>query len=159
MDDKMPDDMPKIRAEIVSDIPEGAEVMRPSIDSIPDLELLSSRVLEYIDFMDIEENIKMKTENPTGYNYIIQSKFGSLPINMIKLLDEREKRAEHLEQIMEMINMLGRVKNGQLGIDNAMDMYNRQIEEKYIPEHLRNKEQRKNRFNGVKKIGGRRFNS
>lgn len=128
---KLPDN---IQSEIVYDLPEGQNnnVMMPSVSAIPDLELLTSKILEYIEFVDDPQTQRLKEANFGEFNYIVQEKFFILPLSMIKLLDQTERREENLIEILNMIEVLKQVKAGRVDLDTAAKSYDERISEKYL---------------------------
>lgn len=104
----------------------------PSISSIPDLELLTDKVLEFLEFVDLPETIKLKKNHPANFNYIINQKFNMLPVSMVKLLSETEHRAENLEKILDMINILRTVKIGEKSFETAENEFIEKRAEEYL---------------------------
>ncbi len=104
----------------------------PSISSIPDLELLTTKIIEFLEFVDKPEIITMKENEPGNFNYIVNEKFSMLPVSMVKLLSEREQRAQNLEKILDMINILRSVKTGQKTFETAENEFVEKRAEEYL---------------------------
>jgi hypothetical protein len=104
----------------------------PSINAIPDLELLTTKIIEFLEFIDKPEIINMKENEPGNFNYIVNEKFSMLPLSMVKLLTEREQRAQNLEKILDMINILRSVKTGQKTFETAENEFVEKRAEEYL---------------------------
>lgn len=103
-----------------------------NVDNIPDLVEMTNKIIEFIDFSDKSETIKLKENNIGNYNYIISERFSILPQSMIKLLSEREKRTEHLEKILDLIELLKKVKLGTKSYETAETEFIEQKSEEYL---------------------------
>lgn len=103
-----------------------------NINNIPDLVEMTNKLIEFIEFSDKSETIKLKENNIGNYNYIISERFSILPQSMIKLLSEREKRAEHLQKILELLKLLKQVKTGNKSYESAETEFIEQKSEEYL---------------------------
>lgn len=103
-----------------------------NIDNIPDLVEMTNKIIEFINFSDKPETINLKENNIGNYNYIISERFNILPQSMIKLLSEREKRSEHLEKILELIEVLKQIKSGAKSYETAETEFIEQKSEEYL---------------------------
>ena len=90
-----------------------------NIPQIPDLTLLTSKILEFIEFYDNPKTQNLIKTNKSKYNAMINERFEMIPIAMTRLLSDNEKRVQNLEKIMDMISMLEKVKNGNNTLENA----------------------------------------
>ena len=104
----------------------------PNISSIPDLEQLTSKLLEFIEFVDSPEIVEMRKTQMGNFNYIVNEKFKMLPLSMVKLLSDTEHRAENLEKILDMINLLRSVKTGERSLENAENEFVEKRAEEYL---------------------------
>ena len=103
-----------------------------NISNIPDLVEMTNKLIEFIEFSDKPETIKLKENNIGNYNYIISNRFSILPTSMIKLLSDREKRSEHLQKILEMIDLLKSVKSGSKSYESAETEFIEKRSEEYL---------------------------
>jgi hypothetical protein len=94
-----------------------------SIPQIPDLTLLTTKILEFIEFYDEPLTQELLINNKTGYNLIVDERFSIIPVAMIRLLSDTQNRASNLEKIMDMISMLEKVKNGTNSLENAENIF------------------------------------
>jgi len=104
----------------------------PDINAIPDLTLLTTKLLEFIEFEEKEETQKLKTNDKGQYNYILNEKFEMLPPTMIKLLSEKEKRTENLQKVMDMLRLLKNVKEGKTNFEKAENEFMEKRSEEYL---------------------------
>jgi hypothetical protein len=103
-----------------------------NIENIPDLVEMTNKLIEFIEFSDKPETIKLKENNPGNYNYIVTNRFEILPPSMIKLLADRTKRTEHLQKILELIDLLKEVKSGKISYENAETDFIEKRSEEYL---------------------------
>jgi hypothetical protein len=94
-----------------------------SIPQIPDLTLLTTKILEFIEFYDEPVTQELLINNKTGYNLIVDERFSIIPVAMLRLLSDTQNRASNLEKIMDMISMLEKVKNGTNSLENAENTF------------------------------------
>ena len=102
---------------------------------IPDLTLLTTKIIEFIQFIDDPTTGKLLETNKNAYNLILEERFSVIPIAMIRLLSDNNNRAKNLEKIMDMISMLQKVKNGQDSLENAEnDFFEKRASEYLYPQ-------------------------
>jgi uncharacterized protein YdiU (UPF0061 family) len=106
--------------------------MIPNINAIPDLTLLTTKLLEFIEFEEKEETQKLKEEDRGNYNYIVYKEYEMLPPTMIKLLSEKEKRTENLQKVLDMLELLKNVKNGTTDFEKAENDFMEKRSEEYL---------------------------
>ena len=99
---------------------------------IPDLTLLTSKIIEFIEFYDDPSTQDLIKTNKGAYNLIINERFDLIPVAMIRLLSDSDKRASNLEKIMDMISMLDKVKNGSNSLENAENIFFEKRAEEYL---------------------------
>lgn len=104
----------------------------PDISAIPDLTLMTTKLLEFIEFEEKEETQKLKEENRGNYNYVIYKEYSMLPPTMIKLLSEKEKRTENLQKVMDMLRLLTNVKEGKTNFEHAENEFMEKRSEEYL---------------------------
>ncbi len=104
----------------------------PSVSAIPDLELLTTKIIEFLEFMDQPEISSMKEHEPGNFNYLVQQKYSMLPVSMVKLLSDKPNRAQNLEKIIDMINILRSVKNGEKTFETAENEFVEKRAEEYL---------------------------
>jgi len=104
----------------------------PDINAIPDLTLLTTKLLQFIEFEEKDETQKIKKEDRGQYNYIVNKEFDMLPQTMIKLLSEKEKRTENLQKVMDMLRLLKNVKEGKTNFEKAENEFMEKRSEEYL---------------------------
>jgi hypothetical protein len=106
-----------------------------NIPQIPDLTLLTTKILEFIEFSDDPITHELLETNKNGYNLIIDERFSMIPFAMMRLLSDKQNRAVNLEKIMDMISMLNKVKNGDDSLENAEnDFFEKRASEYLYPQ-------------------------
>jgi len=104
----------------------------PTISSIPNLELLTDNVLNFIEFFDNPKIQELKKNQPGNFNYLVNEKFNTLPVSMIKLLSDLDNRESNLEKILEMITLLKSVQTGNKSFENAENEFVEKRAEEYL---------------------------
>lgn len=111
---------------------EEADGMEMNPNAIPDIDHLTTRVLEFLEFLDTDEMIHMEKTNDTLHRQIINSKFDDIPYSIIKLLIERECRDENLERLIKTFTMLADIKNGKLDMMDGFTTFRDDLQERYL---------------------------
>lgn len=104
----------------------------PDVNAIPDLEKLTDKILEFIEFYDKPEIKKLRDEQRGNFNYMVGEQFSMLPPAMIKLLSDEENRASNLEKLMEMLSLLQSVKDGKNSFEKTENDFFEKRAEEYI---------------------------
>jgi hypothetical protein len=104
------------------------------INAIPDIQLLSSKVVEFLEFYDKPEIVKLRKENHSNYLFKLYERFEVLPASMIKLLSEPNKtlRTENVEKIIILLERLAEVKAGTRNLEDTRDDFLEENNEKYF---------------------------
>jgi hypothetical protein len=107
---------------------------RMDINAIPDLELLSSKVVEFLEFYDDPKIKKLREESHSNYLFKLYERFEIMPASMIKLLSERNQklRAQNLEKIITLLERLAEVKSGKRNLEATRDEFLEENNEKYF---------------------------
>jgi hypothetical protein len=114
------------------DIKNKDDIVQDNPAEIADPDKLIKNVLYALEIMDTSEMIELQKDNyPNFMNHII-NKIPDIQTSMIKILSDRENRVYNLEKVIEMIETLRRVKNGQLEMQKAFSDFVEQQNEKYI---------------------------
>ena len=104
------------------------------INAIPDIELLSSKVVEFLEFNEKPETIKLRKENHPHYLFKLYERFEVLPASMIKLLSEpnQDIRTYNIEKIIMLLERLAEVKSGKRDLEQTRDNFLEENNEKYF---------------------------
>jgi hypothetical protein len=104
------------------------------MNAIPDIDLLSSKVVEFLEFNEQPEIIKLKKENHPHYLFKLYEKFDILPASMIKLLSEPnlKLRTQNVEKIIMLLEKLAEVKAGKRNLETTRDEFLEENNEKYF---------------------------
>jgi hypothetical protein len=98
-----------------------------SVDAIPDVVLLSQKVLDFIEFYDSPDTVKMRADSYPHYLNSLYENFSMLPSSMIKLLSDEKNRRENLKGIIQMLESLQQVKMGKVSLEQV---HNEFVEDK-----------------------------
>jgi len=104
------------------------------INAIPDLELLSSKIVEFLEFYDDPKIKKLREESHSNYLFKLYERFEIMPASMIKLLSEPNQtlRAQNLEKIITLLERLAEVKLGKRNLEATRDEFLEENNEKYF---------------------------
>lgn len=107
---------------------------RMDINAIPDIELLSSKVVEFLEFYEQPDIIKLRKENHPHYLFKLYERFEVLPASMIKLLSEpnHQLRTQNVEKIIMLLERLAEVKAGKRNLEQTRDEFLEENNEKYF---------------------------
>lgn len=113
------------------------------INAIPDIELLSSKVVEFLEFYDDPKIVQLRKNNHSNYLFKLYEKFDIMPVSMIKLLSEPNQnlRAQNLEKIIILLERLAEVKLGKRDLEQTRDDFLEENNEKYFYPAFGGKEQ------------------
>lgn len=104
------------------------------ISAIPDCNLLSQMIVDFIEYYDLPSTKKIRDTNYPLYLNTLYEKFNKMPMSMIKLLsdDDQNVRSENLQKIVELLQNLGRVKKGDLTLESVCDDFTEKQNEEYF---------------------------
>ena len=107
---------------------------RMDINAIPDIELLSSKVVEFLEFYDEPSIVRLRKENHPHYLFKLYERFEILPASMIKLLSEpnHQLRTQNIEKIIMLLERLAEVKAGKRNLEATRDEFLEENNEKYF---------------------------
>jgi hypothetical protein len=103
-----------------------------SIDAIPDITLLSSLVVEFVEFYAEPEVKKVRDRDYSTYLNMLFDKFEKLPMSMIKLLSDEENQVHNLQKVIDLLETLSKVKSGEVNIESARDEFIEKQNETYF---------------------------
>ena len=98
---------------------------RMDINAIPDIELLSSKIVEFLEFYDEPTIVRLRKENHSHYLFKLYERFEILPASMIKLLSEPNQRlrTQNVEKIIMLLERLAEVKAGKRNLESTRDEF------------------------------------
>jgi hypothetical protein len=113
------------------------------INAIPDIELLSSKGVEFLEFYDEPQIVKLRKENHSHYLFKLYERFEMIPLSMIKLLSEpnHKLRTQNVEKIIMLLERLAEVKAGTRNLEATRDEFLEENNEKYFYPAFGGKEQ------------------
>ena len=112
-----------------------------SVSAIPDVLELSKKVVEFIEFYDDPNTKNLRLTNYPMYLNTMYERFEKMPTSMITILSDDKNRAENLEKIINMLEVLGDVKKGNKNIEEARDEFVEKTNEEYFYPAFGGKEQ------------------
>jgi hypothetical protein len=103
-----------------------------SVDAIPDITLLSSLVVDFIEFYNDPSVTQIRKLEHGRYLNMLFDKFEKLPASMIKLLSDEEEQVQNLQKIITMLETLSKVKDGKITLQSAHDEFTEKQNEDYF---------------------------
>ena len=104
-----------------------------SIDNIPNLEKLTSDVLNFIQFTDKPEIKNMIKTRYGEFINIITEKYPDIPFSITKMLiDENINRDESIKRLIHIFERLNKIKNGKLNLNSEFKDFQEEISEEYL---------------------------
>ncbi len=110
----------------------GAPERVMSVNAIPDITLLSTLVIDFVEYYNMPSTKKLRDTNHGAYLNTLYDKFEKLPTSMIKLLSDDDNQVENLEKIINMLETLSSVKRGEVSLDKAHDDFTEKQNEAYF---------------------------
>jgi hypothetical protein len=110
----------------------GAPERVMSVNAIPDIILLSTLVIDFVEYYNMPSTKKLRDTNHGAYLNTLYDKFEKLPTSMIKLLSDDDNQVENLEKIINMLETLSSVKRGEVSLDKAHDDFTEKQNEAYF---------------------------
>ena len=110
----------------------GAPERVMSVNAIPDITLLSTLVIDFVEYYNMPSTQKLKNTNYGAYLNTLYDKFEKLPTSMIKLLSDDDNQVENLEKIINMLETLSSVKRGEVSLETAHDIFTEKQNEAYF---------------------------
>jgi hypothetical protein len=105
---------------------------QPSIDAIPDLDVLTGCVVEILEYLEKPETKKLLKTNEGAVKMYLNNKYLQLPYGIITLLMEDESRTENIERLLKMFELLKSAKKGDISLDDAEKTVSEDINQRYL---------------------------
>jgi len=124
-----------LKVDLISgdDVPNDVN-QEPSVEAIPDLDLLMKNINLINDYLDLPETQKMLKSNPNAVSRYLNEKYLNVPYGILTLLLERDNKEVMYENgllLLEMIETLRKAKEGVLSIHEASTNFTNKIKNKY----------------------------
>jgi hypothetical protein len=110
----------------------GAPERVMSVNAIPDIILLSTLVIDFVEYYNLPSTKKLRDTNYGAYLNTLYDRFEKLPTSMIKLLSDDDNQVENLQKIINMLETLSSVKRGEVSLDKAHDDFTEKQNEAYF---------------------------
>jgi len=102
-----------------------------SVDAIPDLDILTGKVLEILQFLEDEKVKKLNRSDPSAVKMMLNNKYLEVPYGILTLLLEEDKREENVEMLLNMFEKLNMAKAGMADLETIGNNFREEITEKY----------------------------
>jgi hypothetical protein len=106
----------------------------PSVDAIPDLELLTKNINEITDYLEKPSSQLLLKENPSVIKRLLNEKYLNVPYGILVLLLERDTPEIIYDNgmlLLKMIETLKKAKTGEMTIHDASVSFSDVIKQKY----------------------------
>jgi hypothetical protein len=131
-----------IQKEIVS-IDEAAKdkngiMMNMNMDNpanIANLETLTMRVVEFLEYINKDEMVKMETDDPSAFKMHIMDKFidyFDTNSKVFSMLLNKEDREANVIKLINFFELLNDIKNGKKDMNTEWDRFKEEHNEQYI---------------------------
>jgi hypothetical protein len=109
------------------------------IEVIPDLEVLTQTIISFLQYINTDEMIAMEINDHPGYIRHLEEKFDDFTLNyyhMFKMLTTAENRDKNVMKLLNMLELLGEIKNGNRNMQTEFEKFREDQAEEYIyPEY------------------------
>ena len=110
-----------------------AIVMQMDKDAIPNLEVLTNEIFDFLVFIDEPQIIELRNSQNGNFLKLVEEKFKNIPLSITKMLtDETEDRVKNITKLLEMFQTLNKVKKGESNIDSEFENFKEGLSEEYI---------------------------
>lgn len=127
----------KVDLAQIDDIPEEERKRifdrEASVDAIPDLDILTGHVYDILNYLMKPEVKKLIRTNESAVKMHLNEKYAdTVPLGIITLLMEEDKRVEHVEMLLKMFTRLKDAKAGKISIEDAEKNLTDEVNQKYL---------------------------
>ena len=110
-----------------------AVVMQMDKNAIPDLEVLTNEIFDFLVFIDQPEIIELRISQHGNFLKLVEEKFKNIPLSITKMLtDESSDRVKNITKLLDMFQTLNKVKKGEKNIDSEFENFKENLSEEYI---------------------------
>ncbi len=103
--------------------------------NIPDLANLTNQIIEFLEYINTPEMQKMQDDEPRAFEMHVEGKFESFVENYystFKMLLDKKERSKNVLKLMQMINTIKKVREGQKTYDSAFNQIKEDLAEEFI---------------------------
>lgn len=112
-----------------------------TVDAIPDLDVLTSRVYEILLYLEKPETCRLLKTNDSAVKMHLNNKYPDVPLGIITVLLEEDSRIENIERILRIFDSLRKAKEGQVSLEDAEKNLVDDVNERYLYRKYGSKEQ------------------
>jgi hypothetical protein len=110
-------------------------------DAIPDLDALTGKVMDFLDFIDTPQMMKLEGDDNTKFRQLINAKYDDMPHSIVKIFLDRENRIENLERLLSTFEMLDTIKKGNKDMESEFDTFREGLFHRYLYPQFGGKEE------------------
>ena len=100
-------------------------------EQLPDPSIITSHVVEILEFMCTDDVVQMKSQNNESYKDMMRSKFKTFSDRYPSLFD-MVIRGDDITHLMSMLDKIGKVKSGMMSMEEAKDKTADDLAEQYV---------------------------
>lgn len=111
-------------------------VYKESTDiSIPDIAQLTGTIIEFVEYLSQPQVIEMSKGDEVAYKQHLENKFEDFSLkyySIFRMLLEEKNRAENLNKLISMMEILKNIKDGKKDHDKEFEKFKEERAEEYI---------------------------
>lgn len=124
---------------------ESDKISKLDVSAIPNMDQLTSDLLELAQFLTSQPSIDMEKNNPEEFYTMIEKEYADkIPRSILRLIIDRDdcgkNRGKNLAELCDMFDRLKRVKRGELDLEKEDMRFRLKQAKKYIPSELLSEE-------------------
>ena len=116
-----------------------------SVDAIPDLEKLTTDILDFLKFADTNESKLLMKENYGAFQHKVDELYPDIPYSIVKLLmndtETAEEKSKNLVKLLEMLSQLSDIKKGNKDMNESFNSFREGLSEEYVYPQFGGKEE------------------
>lgn len=103
-----------------------------SVDAIPDLDVLTGKVYEILNYLEKPGTSKLMKTNESAVKMYLNNTYSDVPLGFITLLLEEESRYDNVQLMLNMFESLKLAKQGRISLDDAERKVTNEVNSKYV---------------------------
>lgn len=100
--------------------------------SIGDIDKLTERVFEILEYLESDSTKKLMKKNEGAVKMVLTNKYIDVPMGIINLLVDDENRGENVDRLVRMFEKLNQIKKGELDAKVAETVFFDEVNERYL---------------------------
>lgn len=120
-----------------SGAPKETKKEEPKLDvnAIPNIDKLLETVLEFLQYINTDEMQQLERDDEYAFEYHMNSKFEDFSLqhySIFRLLMDKKNREDNICKLIDMFNILKRVKKGELELEKANKDFQEDLNNEFI---------------------------